>query len=265
MQLPFTRYGAGEDALVLVHGWIAAAPLWNLILEALAPGVRSILVPDLRGAGLARTFAGPYDMDTAAADLLDTLDAARIRRAALVGHSMAGRIVLQLAAAAPERVESVVAVTPVTPRGVALDARGRAFYEAALDDDAALARLIGKFSAERYPQGWTEIHAALARAAMSRTAGAGYLDSFVAAEAGAATRVARPVLALCGAADRMITTASVAEALAPLCTSLTVAEMPASSHYPMLEAPLLFAATLNAWLADAALPGDVRVMRAAGD
>ena len=56
----------------------------------------------------------------------------------------------------------------------------------------------------------------------------------------------------------------VSASLTPLCRLLTVAEIPASSHYPMLEAPLLFAATLNAWIANQPLPPDIKVAVAEG-
>ena len=81
-------------------------PLAELYLSS-----KRVLAVDLRGHGRSG-WDPPWDLDTHAADLLDTVAALGVERAAWVGHSIGGRLVAELAAQAPERVERAVLLDP---------------------------------------------------------------------------------------------------------------------------------------------------------
>jgi len=66
---------------------------------------------DLRGHG-SSGYEPPWDIRTNVADLLETATALGIERAAWVGHSFGGRLVAELEAAAPDRVERAVLLDP---------------------------------------------------------------------------------------------------------------------------------------------------------
>jgi lipase len=104
-----------------------------------------VLAPDLRGHGRS-DWEPPWRLETYVADLLETLDELGVGGAAFMGHSFGGRLIVELAAAAPERVERAVLLDPalnVLPH-VALDSaedqrRDRAYdsLAAAVDDRIA--------------------------------------------------------------------------------------------------------------------------------
>ena len=85
---------------------------WGAIRKALAPRFR-VLTPDLRNHGAS---ARDPDMSYAAMarDIAETLDAARIARAAVLGHSMGGKAAMAFALAHPERVDRLV-VADIAP------------------------------------------------------------------------------------------------------------------------------------------------------
>ena len=70
-----------------------------------------MLALDLRGHGRSG-WEPPWDLDTHVADLLETATELGIERAPWVGHSIGGRLVAELAAQAPERVERAVLLDP---------------------------------------------------------------------------------------------------------------------------------------------------------
>lgn len=74
------------------------------------PGRRVVAV-DLRGHGHSE-WEPPWDLDTHVGDLLETADGLGVDRAAWIGHSFGGRLVIELAARAPERVERAVLLDP---------------------------------------------------------------------------------------------------------------------------------------------------------
>ena len=55
----------------------------------------------------------PWDLDTHVDDLLETADSLGIERAVWIGHSFGGRLTIEVAARAPERVERAVLLDPV--------------------------------------------------------------------------------------------------------------------------------------------------------
>jgi lipase len=82
----------------------------RLAEERLARGFR-VLAPDLRGHGFSE-WEPPWTIATHRADVLETMAAAGVDRAAWIGHSFGGRLVLELAALEPERVERAVLLDP---------------------------------------------------------------------------------------------------------------------------------------------------------
>ena len=102
--------GAGEP-VILVHGLAASARWWRRNIPALAARHRVYLV-DLPGFGALRRHRPRLVLAQAATWLLDWMEAAGLREAHLVGHSMGGYICLRLAASRPEVVRRLALVAP---------------------------------------------------------------------------------------------------------------------------------------------------------
>lgn len=111
MILAMTEAGEGPP-LVLLHGLFGAGQNWGGIRRALAPRHR-VLTPDLRNHGMSPRHAA-MDYATMAADIANTLDAAGVAQAAVLGHSMGGKVAMAFALAHPERVERLV-VADIAP------------------------------------------------------------------------------------------------------------------------------------------------------
>lgn len=111
MRLAVTEAGQGPP-LILLHGLFGAGQNWGAIRKALAPRFR-VLTPDLRNHG-ASPRAAAMTYDAMAQDVADTLDAAGIARAAVLGHSMGGKAAMAFALAHPERVERLI-VADIAP------------------------------------------------------------------------------------------------------------------------------------------------------
>lgn len=111
MTLAVTEAGAGPPVLLL-HGLFGAGQNWGAIRGALAPRFR-VLTPDLRNHGASPRAAG-MDFAAMAGDVAATMDAAGIPRAAVLGHSMGGKVAMALALAHPRRVARLV-VADIAP------------------------------------------------------------------------------------------------------------------------------------------------------
>ena len=107
-----------EGTVVLVHGNCSSSAFFHRLLGDLPAGWRGI-APDLRGYGDTEVL--PLDATRGLRDLSDDvvalLDTLGIERAAFVGHSAGGGVVMQLAIDHPDRVGPVLLEAPASPYG----------------------------------------------------------------------------------------------------------------------------------------------------
>jgi pimeloyl-ACP methyl ester carboxylesterase len=102
--------GEGEP-IILVHGLIGSTLWWNRNISALAEHYRVYLV-DLPGFGTMSHFYYRFVLDEVASWLLFWMEAAGIKQANFVGHSMGGYICIWLAVHKPEVVRTLVLASP---------------------------------------------------------------------------------------------------------------------------------------------------------
>ena len=251
--LSYEVHGRGDGPpLVLSSGLGGAGGYWAPNLAALSARFR-VLTYDQRGTGgSARDLQDPLRVEDMADDLLRLLDALGLARVSLVGHALGAHIGFALAAAAPGRLERLVAVNawaemdPLTER--------------AFDVRLALLRHAGPeafFLAQPlflYPGTWISEHDAELRAEAARQlahhAGPDALERRI-----AALRAFRPDLAgvtapvLClGAADDMLTPCTASGRLAAALPRGEAATLPWGGHACNVTDPDGFHAAVIPWL-----------------
>jgi pimeloyl-ACP methyl ester carboxylesterase len=148
MRLAFTEAGAGPP-VVLLHGLLGAGQNFGTIQKALAARWR-VLALDLRNHGASPHAAG-MAYSAMAADVARTLREAGAWPAAVIGHSMGGKVAMALALTAPEGVARLLVadIAPVPYRAAAFRAYVAAMQAVPLrpgltrrEADAALAPAV---------------------------------------------------------------------------------------------------------------------------
>jgi pimeloyl-ACP methyl ester carboxylesterase len=109
-----TVYGDRRDpVLIILHGLFGSGDNWHAIARGLETGFR-VLCADLRNHG--RSFHHPvFSLAAMAEDVLRLLDSQGVGEASLVGHSLGGKVAMQTAITAPERITRLV-VADIAPR-----------------------------------------------------------------------------------------------------------------------------------------------------
>jgi pimeloyl-ACP methyl ester carboxylesterase len=108
---PVAYRTAGDGpVLVLVHGMAGCSDTWRHVLPALARRF-TVVAPDLLGHGKTAKPRAEYSVSAHANVLRDLLAALGHERATLVGQSLGGGIVMQLAYQFPERCERLALVS----------------------------------------------------------------------------------------------------------------------------------------------------------
>ena len=110
-------YDAAKPTVVFVHGVLNDHSVWALQTRYFANHGWNVLAPDLPGHCRSAGEA-PRSVEQAARFVLALLDAAGVKRAALVGHSFGSLTALQAAADAPDRVSHLALVATAFPMKV---------------------------------------------------------------------------------------------------------------------------------------------------
>ncbi|MGQ9548258.1 MAG: alpha/beta fold hydrolase [Roseiflexus sp.] len=124
--LRYHAAGAGERALVLLHGWGDTKEIWRATIAALSSHAR-VFAPDLPGHG-GSPFDGTEQVQQVAERVATFCAARGLTSFALVGHSMGGNVALELALTHPQKVERLALVAPAA-LGTAMPPYTRLFLQ----------------------------------------------------------------------------------------------------------------------------------------
>jgi lipase len=112
MLLQLHEWGEPDSSpVVCLHGLNAHGRRFRKLAEERLSSRFRVLAPDLRGHG-ASEWEPPWTIATHLHDVLETFDDAAVDAADWIGHSFGGRLLLELAAFAPERIRRMVLLDP---------------------------------------------------------------------------------------------------------------------------------------------------------
>ncbi|MBY4678523.1 alpha/beta fold hydrolase [Marinobacterium arenosum] len=107
MQLNHQIHGSGQP-LIILHGLFGTLENWGSQIKTLAEHYRVIAV-DLRNHGRS-PHSEQMDYASMAQDIVELMDQLELPSAHLLGHSMGGKVAMQLALNAPERIDKLIVV-----------------------------------------------------------------------------------------------------------------------------------------------------------
>jgi pimeloyl-ACP methyl ester carboxylesterase len=235
----YLEAGAGAP-VVLVHGNWGSSTWWEPVLARLPKGRRAV-APDLRGRGRTRGPDTGYGVASLAADVLGFANALGLAEFDLVGHSLGSCVAMEMALTHPDRLRSLVVVSPGwidgMPGAYAVPERQKQLK----DDPAFLAMALRAIVPGKDDELWARL---LADAGQQRLEAAlallPALTEWKPGDTLGAIRIPRVVIS--GANDVFTggpNATRVAQALG--CELIT---MPGVAHGPMIEAPDEFATIL---------------------
>ena len=104
--LPYLRSGSGP-VFVMVHGYLGGAEQWAREIAHFEDRY-DVIAPNLPGFGAAADRAGCTSIEGMARAVLERLDTLGVERFTLMGHSMGGMIVQEMARMQPDRVTRLI-------------------------------------------------------------------------------------------------------------------------------------------------------------
>jgi 3-oxoadipate enol-lactonase len=241
MTLHHTVSGTGPP-VVLIHAGVADSRMWAAQADEGPGGLAdrfTLVAPDLRGFG-ASPMPSPEDVPWSnAGDVLAVLDKVGFATASVVGCSYGGRVALEVASLAPERVDRLVLVCSAL-RGLEPTAAVEAFGDQedvlleAGDVDAATDLNVRTWLGPDADDAARELLRDMQRQAFEVQLAADEVDpEDVAVDL---TRVTMPTTVFYGAKD-LDFFANVAHHLHEQLPQTDLIELPWAGHLPTLERP----------------------------
>jgi pimeloyl-ACP methyl ester carboxylesterase len=251
VKLHYSEAGAGTP-LVLLHGYPLGSEIWRAQQAGLADRWR-VITPDLRGHGKSTAPEGPYSMEAMARDVLALLDALRIPKAVLMGHSMGGYVTLAAAKIAPERFLGLglVASQAASDTDEARQGRFKMVEKVAAEGSAPVAAaLMPRLFAPESGAGKSIVEEV--RLMILKTPPAGIIGTLqgMAARENSEAVLAKmdvPILILAGEHDQIVPLAK-SQGLAAAVPGATLAIIEKAGHMPMLEEPERTTAAITEFL-----------------
>jgi pimeloyl-ACP methyl ester carboxylesterase len=276
-RVAYRMVGSGPPIL-LIHGVTASSAVWEPVARRLAERY-TVLAPDLLGHGASAKPRGDYSMGAFASGIRDLSVALDIGSATIIGHSLGGGVAMQFSYQFPERTQRLALVAS---GGLGADVHG--LLRAAtlpgaelvipllastrvLSAGRAFGRVLDRLGLQlgtdalEMARGHASLGDAETRAAFVQTLRASIDPTGQRVRATDRLYLAEqlPVLIVWGARDRIIPLAHGAQAH-ELIPGSRFEVFDRAGHFPHLDEPDRFVATLEDWIAttEPAEPDDER-------
>jgi pimeloyl-ACP methyl ester carboxylesterase len=248
--LPHTIHGSGPHQVIALHGWFGDRTSYQPLLTH-ADGDRfTYATVDQRGYGEAQHLEGHYTTAEITGDVLAVADHLGWDTFSLIGHSMGGKVAQHVLALAPQRVRSLVGISPVPASGAGFDEEKWALFTRAVDDPAVRRAIISRTTGDRLPAAWLDAMVRYSQACSTTAAFSGYLKDWAGTDFHTqVTNNPIPALAIAGAHDPELSAEVMRATWMTWFPKSTLHVLQEAGHYGMDETPLALLATVEDFLA----------------
>lgn len=233
-----------------MHNWMATLRSFEGLWPFLDGETFTYAFMDHRGYGKSRQIQGSYTAKEAASDAVRLADHLGWQRFHVVGHSMSGMVAQRLTVDFPQRIKSLVAVTPVPASGVPLDSDGLALFSSAVTDDGKWKEISDMITGQRLSTRWHEWSLRRFRESANADAVRGFLRMWVETDFHEEVKGNPvPALVITGQHDFPAFREEVMKTtLGQWYQKAKVVVFQGSGHHPMAEEPLHFVAVVETFM-----------------
>ncbi|MBN3801556.1 alpha/beta hydrolase [Paraburkholderia sp. Ac-20336] len=246
--LGYVQYGQGPIHVLVMHDWLGDHASYDAVIPWLDGHAFTYVFADLRGYGQSIALTGEFTLEEIATDCLMLADRLGWQHFHVIGHSMTGMMTQRLAADAPSRVISAIAVCPVSAAGNRLSPEALTFFASTVEDDNALRRLF-KFVSGGLSDEWVDSKVQYNRDTVAPACRKKYLDMLVTANFVDDVRgLETPFLVMIGDKDPGLDALAMQRTFLAWHPNAELHVIPDSGHYPMQQCPSYFATVVESFL-----------------
>jgi pimeloyl-ACP methyl ester carboxylesterase len=109
VEINYFQQGQGDTAVLFLHGWCIDGTYWKNQLEYFSKNYSAYAI-DLAGFGKSKAKRTIWTIEEYANDITAFIDTMNLKNVVIIGHSMAGEIMLQLALTDNPKITGIVGV-----------------------------------------------------------------------------------------------------------------------------------------------------------
>lgn len=109
VEINYFQQGQGDTTILFLHGWCIDATYWENQLEYFSENYRVYAI-DLPGFGKSKATRIHWTVEDYANDVIAFIDAMNLKNVVIIGHSMAGEIILETALTNNPKIIGLVGV-----------------------------------------------------------------------------------------------------------------------------------------------------------
>lgn len=247
-QIGHVLVGKGSEPVLVLHDWNGDHTTYDAIVPYLDTATFSYAFADLRGYGASRDLDGTYTVDEISRDCLALADCLSWARFHVIGHSMTGMAAQRLAADAPARIKSAIAVCPMSAEGSPASSEALAFFATTTTSEENFRRLI-KFVTGGLSEGFTAAKWQRFKQTVNPACRDGYLAMFSKTNFVEEVRgLETPFLVVTGDRDPGLDEAAMRRTFLAWHPNAELCEIGNCGHYPMQECPPYFVKIIEDYL-----------------
>ncbi|MER7843289.1 alpha/beta hydrolase [Kitasatospora sp. NPDC096077] len=249
MTIPHRRTGTGDHHVLVLHDWFGTSAGWSPFLDYLDGKAFGYAFLDYRGYGDRKDVTGAYTLAEIASDALALADQLGWDRFSVVGHSMGAKAAQQLLAEAPSRVRKLVGLAPVPAGSYPLDEAGEQLFYGAAEDREKRFAILDLVTGQRAGRVWLDRMVDQSLRLSTPEAVDGYVRDWATADL--ERRISGnpvPVKVIVGEYDLALTADLMRGTWLEHYPNAELEELSGSGHYPMYEAPVALASSLESFL-----------------
>lgn len=251
MTIGYKKIGHGPHHVLVLHDWFSDCSSYDACLPYLTVDKFTYVFMDVRGYGQSKHITGQYTLGEITADVLDLVDHLEWNRFHLIGHSMNGLTAQWIALKTPERIKSMVAITPVPACGAKAPPEILPLLiDAAVDNYEGAKGTIHIMSGNRHHDNFINYKVKMWRETSIPEARVAYLHMFSETDfADEIMGLQTPTLVMTGQYDIESHQRSAMEAtLLKWLPNSKLIEIENAGHYPMQETPVYFIGQVEGFL-----------------
>lgn len=252
MVLGYELMGSGSSKVIILHDWFCDHTSYEGIKVYLNQQNFEYAFVDLRGYGASQELQGEYSLEEATQDILETADELGWDRFHLIGYSMSALVGQNIAATTSERVQSLIAVCPVSAEGLPgiTDDLIQFMTDAAQGDKEKALQIAHMLTSNRHDDAWAHYKVERWWQTSKAEARIGYMLMF--AKNNIVEKVkglSTPIMVVCTSDDGDVHRRPVMEAtFGQWFPRVRLMEISNAGHYPMQETPVSLATLINRFL-----------------
>lgn len=249
MAVGYETIGKGAKRALVMHGWFGDHTMFDPMRPALSLDEFTYVLMDYRGYGKSKGEKGKYTMAEISSDALALADRLNWDKFNLIGHSMGGMSVQRIYADAPQRVQKIVAVTPVPASGVPFEGDMLKLFESATNSLESRKEIISFSVGGKCSNTWVDRMARYSDETATREAFGAYFKAwsgtnFVDAIKGKPV----PIKVIIGANNGALTADVMKATYMAWYPNAELEVMQNAGHYPMDETPVALATSIENFL-----------------